>query len=63
MAENIILTGGTSMIKGFSSRLLLSLQKLLVNEPRYASLQGLESRLKITSTPFQLNLLSWIGGS
>ncbi|KAJ3438055.1 actin-related protein [Anaeramoeba flamelloides] len=63
LSQNLILTGGTSMVPGCRLRIENELDWLLENEPHFKKLKGLQGKLVFQKHPFFNNYLSWIGGS
>jgi len=61
LAENIVVTGGTSMLPGFKSRLVAELRALLTF-PQYKDILFIDS-IKVHNTPCCPNVTSWVGGS
>ncbi|KAJ6226836.1 actin-related protein [Anaeramoeba flamelloides] len=63
LSQNLILTGGTSMVPGCRLRLENEINWLLENDPHFKKLKGLQGKLIFQKHPFFNNYLSWIGGS
>ncbi|KAH3856769.1 actin-related protein 10-like isoform X2 [Dreissena polymorpha] len=61
LSENIVITGGTSMLPGFLHRVQVELQKL-VREPRYTNVLAMK-KFKFHVTPCKANYAAWLGGS
>ena len=61
LAANIVIVGGTSMIKGFKARLFQELKHLLTKEP-YCSRLFVEE-FKLHKAPGKANFSSWVGAS
>lgn len=61
LAENILLVGGTTMSKGFTSRLKNELTTLL-NSNLYADKLKIK-KFKFHSTPCKANYTAWLGGA
>ena len=61
LAANIVIVGGTSMIKGFKARLFQELKYLLTKEP-YCSRLFVEE-FKLHKAPGKANFSSWVGAS
>ena len=60
LADSLLITGGTSMMPGFNSRLNQELKSLLAT-PKYESLKI--SKFKMYKPPGQANFTSWLGGA
>lgn len=61
LASNLLVAGGTSMLPGFSHRLLSELEDLIVQEERYKPLS--ECKFRIHNPPVPANIVSWLGAS
>jgi len=62
LAQNILLIGGTVLLKGFKARLLHTLEKT-IQSGTYSMLRGLAGEFGLASSPFPVNYLAWLGGS
>ena len=60
LADNLIITGGTSMIRGFYSRLNQELLHLLTT-PKYEHLKI--TNFKVHKLPSKANYCAWLGGA
>lgn len=66
LLQNIVLTGGTTMIQGFRTRLVSAIQELVDFDKQYRSLKALVSRkngIDFPTTHFLPNVMTWIGAS
>jgi actin-related protein len=61
LAQNMILTGGFSMMKGFKERLINELNFLIFKSP-YEELKNLSNQFNFIYFPFPTNYLGWLGG-
>eukprot|EP01130_Rhizamoeba_saxonica_P001698 TRINITY_DN11562_c0_g1_i2.p1 TRINITY_DN11562_c0_g1~~TRINITY_DN11562_c0_g1_i2.p1 ORF type:complete len:327 (-),score=78.37 TRINITY_DN11562_c0_g1_i2:93-1073(-) len=62
LANNIVITGGNTMVPGFKQRIIAEL-KHYIQLPDYQDLIGLQGFFNIKPSPFPENILSWVGGS
>ena len=60
LSENIVITGGTTMIPGFLRRVQEELQHL-IREPRYTNLLALK-QFRYHTPPSKANFTAWLGG-
>lgn len=60
LAENIVLMGGTVMVKGFKARLKEELLEKL-KSPKYKNLKI--SKFKFHIAPAYENYIAWLGGT
>ncbi|XP_041469379.1 actin-related protein 10-like [Lytechinus variegatus] len=61
LADNLVFIGGTSLLPGFSHRLLAELKQLLT-KPKYKDCLAI-STFKVHSPPAQANFTAWLGGA
>eukprot|EP01087_Luapelamoeba_hula_P000666 TRINITY_DN10494_c0_g1_i1.p1 TRINITY_DN10494_c0_g1~~TRINITY_DN10494_c0_g1_i1.p1 ORF type:complete len:436 (-),score=59.43 TRINITY_DN10494_c0_g1_i1:61-1368(-) len=62
LAQNILPIGGTSMLKGYTQRLVHELNTW-TQHTRYSELRGLTGQFAVISSPFPSNIMGWLGGS
>ena len=60
MADNLVFIGGTSMLPGFSHRLLAEM-RLLLTKPKYKDCLAITT-FKVHDPPAQPNFTAWLGG-
>jgi len=61
LAENLVVTGGTSMLPGFLHRLLAEI-RYLVEKPKYKKALGTKT-FRIHTPPAKANCVAWLGGA
>lgn len=61
MADNLVFIGGTSMLPGFSHRLLAEM-RLLLTKPKYKDCLAITT-FKVHDPPAQPNFTAWLGGT
>ncbi|XP_071504426.1 actin-related protein 10-like [Diadema antillarum] len=61
MADNLVFIGGTTMLPGFSHRLLAEL-RFLLDKPKYKECLAITT-FKVHSPPSQANFTAWLGGA
>lgn len=61
LADNLVFIGGTSLLPGFSHRLLAEL-KLLLTKPKYKDCLAITT-FKVHAPPAQANFTAWLGGA
>jgi actin-related protein 10 len=64
LAHKILLIGGTSMMRGFSTRLMQELEHAVHNSPKFEQLRALSGHFEFIESPkFYQSHLPWIGAS
>ena len=63
VCQNIVLSGGSSMIPGFKKRLTQELEFLIDNVEQYKELETLKKHMRIQNCFFPPNVLTWVGAS
>ncbi|KAJ3161009.1 Actin- protein 10 [Geranomyces variabilis] len=63
MAQSIVLIGGTSMLPGFSARLMQDLRDALESYAIYSSLRRLADTIQCRQSVFAPGCAAWVGGS